>query len=314
MTLERGLAVVRRLKREAPLIYLLANPVTAYGVASVTRALGALPVMGVAPEEVGDLARQARAVVVNLGVPTADRLRAAALALEAAAAAGIPAVLDPVGVGATEYRGQAASLLLIHRRVTVVRANPAEAQALLDLVAPGGEGPGEGSATGPDPPRQWRLVGVEAVPAGPEAGGDRPQAVLALELADRLGAAVAITGPRDWVSDGSRLVRIEHGDARLRAVVGAGCMASAVVGAFCAVEPDPLVAASLALACYGLAAERAAASSGGPGSLYAGLIDEVHRLAEPRRLAGARLKVSLWPTGAVTDPVAEEGEASTGED
>jgi hydroxyethylthiazole kinase len=53
-----------------------------------------------------------------------------------------------------------------------------------------------------------------------------------------------------------------------------------VIGAFLTVEPDPLLAAAEGLAVFGLAGERAAARSAGPGSLRWQLLDELAGLDE----------------------------------
>jgi hydroxyethylthiazole kinase len=55
-------------------------------------------------------------------------------------------------------------------------------------------------------------------------------------------------------------------------------MATACIGAFAAVEADSLAAAVAGLACFELAAERAAALAPGPGSFRVALIDALAAL------------------------------------
>lgn len=66
----------------------------------------------------------------------------------------------------------------------------------------------------------------------------------ALEAARRLAehgrSTVAITGAVDYVTDGRRAVAIENGHPLMARVTGLGCSATAVIGAFLAVEPDAL--------------------------------------------------------------------------
>ena len=52
-------------------------------------------------------------------------------------------------------------------------------------------------------------------------------------------------------------------------------MATAVVAAAMAVEPDPFAAAVMGLLCFEIAAELAAARAGGPGTFRAELIDAI---------------------------------------
>jgi hydroxyethylthiazole kinase len=61
-------------------------------------------------------------------------------------------------------------------------------------------------------------------------------------------------------------------------VVGTGCMAASVIGAFAAVEPDYRRAAACALVCYEIAAELAAKKSRGPASFKAALFDCLYNL------------------------------------
>jgi hydroxyethylthiazole kinase len=62
-------------------------------------------------------------------------------------------------------------------------------------------------------------------------------------------------------------------------VTGLGCTASALCGAFAAVEPDPAVAAAEAMAVMGIAGEIAFARSAGPGSLQIHFIDALYCLS-----------------------------------
>ena len=154
---------------------------------------------------------------------------------------GVPVVYDPVGVGATRYRNETGERLLKELRLDVVRGNSGEVGALA----------GAGGV----------VKGVESV-----EGVADPQAV-ARELALRRATVVAITGKRDILSDGTRVLGVDNGHEMLKTITGTGCMATTVVAIFCAVESDRLIAAASALACYGLAAERAARGTPGTGLL-----------------------------------------------
>jgi len=103
-------------------------------------------------------------------------------------------------------------------------------------------------------------------------------------------AVVAITGERDLISDGERLLAVDNGDRWLTTLTGTGCMATTIVGAFAAVEPDHLMAAAAALSCYGLAAELAAKEARGPASFKAALFDELYRASATRLAEGARIR------------------------
>ncbi len=256
-------ALLGSIRERRPVIHHLANFVSMRDVALVTRALGALPVMAMAPEEVEEVVANADALVVNLGTPTADRLEAIRRAVPVARAKGLPIIVDPVGVGGSRLRTSAAKAIVAAAGRPVIRANSAEAAGLVGL-------PGA-------------LRGVEAV------SHDANPMAIATAVAAQFRAVVAVTGARDIITDGLRTVGIDNGHAWLAAVTGAGCMATAVIGTFCAVAPSDLVSAcACALGCFGLAAERAASRAGGPGTLFPLLVDALFALTPTDLRAGIR--------------------------
>ena len=252
MTLETG-ERLRALRVTRPLVHQITNYVVMNETANATLALGALPVMAHAPEEVEEMAAVAGALVLNIGTLSEHWIRAMLLAGHSANRAGVPILLDPVGAGATGYRTETARLLLDELTIAVVRGNAAEVATLA-----GGEA---------------EIRGVESVSTGVTGAG------LARSAARNLGTVVAVTGPVDHVSDGQRVVAIANGDPMLAFVTGTGCMATAVTGCFLAAASDePLYAAAAALVCFGVAGEDAARGASGPGSFHAGLYDALYNL------------------------------------
>src|SRR5438128_8831263 len=117
VTAGRTLAELRERK---PLIHQITNYVVMNETANATLALGALPVMAHAREEVEEMVGLASALVLNIGTLSERWIEAMLLAGRAAASRGIPVVLDPVGAGATAYRTETARLLLGEVRVSVL--------------------------------------------------------------------------------------------------------------------------------------------------------------------------------------------------
>jgi hydroxyethylthiazole kinase len=99
------------------------------------------------------------------------------------------------------------------------------------------------------------------------------------QAASEWKCVVAITGRRDLVSDGNRTIAVGNGHEWLTHLTGTGCMSTAMVACFSAVEPDALYAATAGLAAFGVAAELAAARTDGPGSFKTALFDELYRLS-----------------------------------
>jgi hydroxyethylthiazole kinase len=253
-------ATLREIRERRPLVHQITNYVVMNETANATLAVGALPVMAHAGEEVEEMARLASALVLNIGTLSSHWVEAMLLAGGAATARRIPVVLDPVGAGATEYRTATARRILDLVGVTVLRGNAGEVATLIGAEA--------------------EVRGVESIGAGSDG------AVLAREAARRLGVVASVTGPVDHVSDGERVLAVANGHALLATVTGTGCMSSALTGCFLAAKPeDPLEAAAEALAAFGVAAEDAAAGANGPGTFHARLYDALYGL-DPGDLDG----------------------------
>ena len=246
-------AALQALREQKPLIHQITNYVVMNETANATLALGGLPVMAHAPEEVEEMASVAGALVLNIGTLSEHWIEAMLIAGRAANGAGAPVVLDPVGVGATRYRTQTAERLLAELDIAVVRGNAAEIATLSGRAA--------------------EIRGVESI------GADDPGAELARAAASKLGCVVAVTGPVDNVSDGRAAYAVTNGDALLGTVSGTGCMSTAVTGSFLAVRRDAaLEGATEALVAFGVAGEDAAQDARGPGTFHAGLYDALYNL------------------------------------
>jgi hydroxyethylthiazole kinase len=247
VTLSPG-TTLAELRERKPLVHQITNYVVMNETANATLALGALPVMAHAPEEVEEMVGLASALVLNIGTLSESWIGAMLLAGRAANERGIPVVLDPVGAGATTYRTETARRILDEIDVTVLRGNAGEVATLVGADA--------------------EVRGVESIAAGVEP------AELAREAGRQLGLVASVTGPVDHVSDGERVLAVANGDPLLTAVTGTGCISSALTGCFLAVKPsEPLEAAAEALAAFGVAAEDAAAWAEGPGHFHVRLYD-----------------------------------------
>ena len=253
-----------RIRERTPLIHNITNFVVMNDTANVLLALGASPVMAHAIEEVREMVAYAGALVLNIGTLEERWIEAMIAAGEEANARGIPVVLDPVGAGATTFRTATTERIRSRVKVAVVRGNAAELATIAGMEA--------------------KIRGVDSV-----ASGD--PALAAGLAAARFGGAAVVSGAVDYVSDGSRVAEIHNGHPLMGRITGSGCMATATVGAFLAVEPDPLLAAAEAMIAFGIAGELAAEHSAGPGTFRAELMDAVAALDKDTILARARASV-----------------------
>ena len=252
------------LRERKPLVHSITNYVVMNETANAVLALGALPVMAHAREELREMVGLAGALVLNIGTLEEAWVESMLLAGAAANERGIPVVLDPVGAGATRYRTETAKRILDAVDVTVLRGNAGEVATLVGIEA--------------------EVRGVESI----GAGGD--PAELARAAARTLGLVAAVTGVVDHVSDGERTVATANGHELLASVTGTGCMSTVILGCFLAAKDDVLEASAEALVAFGVAGEDAAVGANGPGSFHVALYDALAAL-DPDTLTG-RAKVN----------------------
>jgi hydroxyethylthiazole kinase len=245
---------VQRIRTEAPLIHNITNYVVMNTTANALLALGASPVMAHALEEVEEMAGIAAALVVNIGTLSPHWIESMARAMWKAAQCGIPVALDPVGAGATRLRTETVRALIGKTPPTVIRGNASEIKALCD--------------------EEVKTKGVDST----HASEDSLDA--ARVLSGRHGSVVCVSGAVDLIVQGHAIIRIANGHPLMPRVTGLGCTATALIGAFAAVNPSPLKATAHAMAVTGIAGEIAAEGAQGPGALQVRFIDALYGLKE----------------------------------
>ncbi len=248
--------MMKKVRETRPLVHHITNYVTVNDCANMCICAGGSPVMSDAIEDVPDMVRLASAVVLNIGTLNARTVESMLVAGKKANELGIPVVLDPVGVGATEFRTATARKLIDELEIAVIKGNHGEISVLAGL---GG-----------------KVRGVDSE-SGSEDVGEAARV-----LAERTGAIVAATGEKDYVSDGRTVVELSNGSEWLGTVSGTGCMVSSVVGIYvgaCGVSLDSVAAA---ISVFNIAAEVAVREGKvfGPGSFRTKLFDAVYNLKE----------------------------------
>jgi hydroxyethylthiazole kinase len=231
-------AVLDRIRTRAPCVHCITNAVAQNFSANMLLALGAVPSMTIAPDEVGEFAARADALLVNLGTFDAERRAAAEIAVRSVSGDGIPWLLDPVFIERSKPRTIFAKELLA-QRPRAVRLNHSEFAALAGAA--------------------WSEAGLRAC---------------ALENDTVLG----LTGETDLVTDGTRIARIANGHPLMAKITAMGCAGSAIAAACLAVEPDAWRAATAGLLLLGVAGEIAGARATGPGSFAAYMLDAIYAL------------------------------------
>ncbi|MCB1509048.1 MAG: hydroxyethylthiazole kinase [Hyphomicrobiaceae bacterium] len=112
---------------------------------------------------------------------------------------------------------------------------------------------------------------------------------IALRELTAMTRVVAVTGAVDVIATASREAEVFNGTPRLGDVSATGCLGAAVTAAFLAVESDPFVSALGAAVVMGVAGEKAAHQSSGPGSFRVALVDALGNLTPDDLLKEGRI-------------------------
>lgn len=190
-----------------PQIHILNNFITAESVVNAVLAVGGVAIGGDALIECAQITGASDALVINTGTPTPERLEVFLASGKRANELNIPIVLDPVGAGATNFRKEMLKTLLKEVHFTCIRGNASEIEALFSNTQ--------------------NFTGVES-----DQRGISKEKLLS--LSKNTGSVIVATGEQVLVADAaSDCVReLPGGSSMQKLFTGAGCMLSAVIGAY----------------------------------------------------------------------------------
>lgn len=220
------------LRDKKPLIEQVTNYVTINDCANVTLAIGASPVMGDGFEEVDQMTMISDALVINYGVINGASLKTMIKAGKTANKHNIGIVLDPVGVGATQFRNEAIVDLLTQVHPTIIKGNASEIMS---------------------------LSGMNTKSKGVDSSADSLEAIdAALKVARDYRCVCAVTGRIDIITDGRYIVKIYNESDLLSYITGTGCMITSLAASFLGGGASPLVSAVGGILAMSIAGEEAA--------------------------------------------------------
>jgi hydroxyethylthiazole kinase len=243
-SINKTLSLLREVK---PLVLNLTNVVTMDFIANGLLSLGAAPIMSQSEIEIADLLQLSQVLVINPGTLDEKFISLAQIACRVANQLNVPIVLDPVGVGASCYRSDFSQQLLRDYSIAIIKGNANE------IVA---------------------LSGIRMTTKGVDATLQSEFAIEAAQfISEETQATVVISGKVDWVVNHATTQAIQGGASLMSKLTGAGCLLTAIIAAFHAIEKNSFEASCLALTFYGACAYRAACESEGPASFKVKLID-----------------------------------------
>ena len=202
-----------QVREKSPLIHNITNYVTVNDCANMVLACGASPIMADDKEEVAEIQTICAGLNINIGTLNSRTIESMKIAGMRANELGHPAVLDPVGVGASTLRTSTANELLKAVKFTVIRGNISEIKTLAV---------GTGTTKGVDADIADRVT---------EENLDEAVAFVK-RFAGRTGAVIAVTGAIDIVADAKKAYCIYNGHPMMSSITGTGCQLSALTAAF----------------------------------------------------------------------------------
>lgn len=246
------------MKNIRPLVHIISNEVTLNNVVNVILGAGGRAICATAVEEILEITSNSKALILNTGMPSKEKLKAMLIAGRRANEIGIPVVLDPVGVGASAFRRNIVNELLENISFTCIKGNKSE-------IA--------------------ELCGVQSASVGVDSNITEINHKVLKLLSDRTGAIIAATGEVNVIADPNTITEIPGGSKLLRRITGSGCMLTGIIGVYLAEENNYKETVVSAFRYFNAAAKQAevdmmAKEQNGTGTYLINLLD---RLSERDR-------------------------------
>ena len=257
---EKIVEAVRKTKQMHPLIHCLTNHITINDCANIILAAGAKPIMAEHIKEVEEITLKAKALVINIGNISDDRIASIFLSGNIAKQKGIPIIFDPVGVAGSNFRRELSREILLKLTPNIIRGNMSEIKALYGI--------------------ETQRVGVDV------AEDDITNDENIVNLADIVNgfaikqrAVVVATGKTDIIADSDNVYFINNGVKMLSEVTGTGCMCTSLTGVYASCG-DYMGAAIAGASVMGISGEIAKENCKGIGSFKAALLDSLYNISD----------------------------------
>lgn len=251
-------------KRKAPLIHCITNPISINQCANTILSTGARPMMAQHSEEAAVITSTAGGVMLNMGNLTDVRKQSMLISAETAKEKGVPFMLDVCGAACLPTRRQYALSLISTAMPAVIKGNYSEMTALARE---------DYTSSGVDADKTLSLEAVSQT---------------AKELAARLGTVILASGETDIITDGIKTVLVHNGTKQLGTVTGTGCMQGALCAAYLSAASG-FDAAVSACAVFGICGQLAQTEKGS-GSFMVNLLDALSTVTDEQISALSKIQ------------------------
>ncbi|WP_239751084.1 hydroxyethylthiazole kinase [Mammaliicoccus sp. H-M34] len=247
---------LNNIRENSPLIVCYTNDVVKNFTANGLISLGVSPAMSEEPEEAQEFSKAAGAFLINIGTITTDKAYDMKEYAEIMHENGVPVILDPVAVGASQLRKTFCNTLLNDEVVDVIRGNASEILALIE--------------------DDTRMKGTDS-----DASLDAIK--IAKKAHQQLNLPIILTGKVDVIACDNKIIALNNGSEMLTKVTGGGCLLGGVVAAFLSNEKTIKIDhLEEALSTYNVASEIASQQPGAhlPGTFQIAFIDQLNAITE----------------------------------
>lgn len=210
--LNRIFEISELVKKTSPLIHCITNHITIHDCANVILSTGAKPIMAEHKKEVAEITKMSKALCINLGNITDNRMESMLISGLVAKENKIPMIIDLVGIGCSSLRLDFSKELINQCSPNVIKGNMSELKALV----------GVSNATGIDVGAK-DLVSEETV---------LYNADIIRQIAKKFDTIVVATGVLDIISSKNETYIIKNGCYMLSKITGTGCMLNVLIGSF----------------------------------------------------------------------------------
>lgn len=220
----------------SPLIQCITNEITCESMANALLYIDAKPVMADEVQEFPEFFQQNDGILLNLGHISTERVTSLREASKFAAKTNTPAVVDLVGVAATELRYQLA-LELEANQPQVIKGNISEMRRFLSLKSAG--------------------RGVDAAASDQEEAALQELAEGMAKRAAKTGICYLATGEKDLLVTPQQIFILENGVPQLDRFTGTGDIVGSIITALLGTGIDGLLASFAAVSYFNCCGEQA---------------------------------------------------------
>lgn len=270
LVLQKLINIKNKVMLDRPLIHCITNHITINDCANVVLSAYGKPIMAEHCGEVSDITASAKALAINIGNITDNRMKSIMISGKTAYEKEIPSIIDIVGVSCSTLRLNFAIDFIDKCRPIIIKGNMSEIKAIFGL---------DTKSKGID-------VNDEDITNKDTISNN---IYIVKELALKTNSTVVATGAIDIISNGNETYIIENGCEELSRITGTGCMLNVLIATYIS-SKDIINSAILGTVVMGICGELAKGAEG-TASFKIELLDNISTIKDEDILEKIKVRV-----------------------